>query len=475
VQETYRWDEGWFIERGAGALVAIVDDGIDVLHEAFLGDGGSRIVGIWDQADPDAAPSADVAFGRLHTAAEIADYVRKGRVPRRLERRGEHGTHVASVAAGKRCGQFGGGVAPEARLLVVIPRASGPTGYSAAHMDSLKFIDRIATSLDLPVVVNVSQGMNAGAHDGKSALEIGFNAFCGGGRVPGRVVVKSAGNERTKRGHAKLTVPPGGADELVWRCPAGRSREVKLELWWSSANEYRFQLQSPKGESSAWVDRRHPVAEDLFPGHGKYLIELVPAHVDNGDKLLRIQFTTGSPMRADEHWTLAIEAVTVRFAGDIHAWIERDNGPPTEFVGHDSEEMTISVPGTADAVITVGAVTSTIPVRVGDFSSFGPTRDGREKPDVCAPGVAVHGAHRGSGDGIVAMCGTSMAAPHVTGAIALLLSQAKISGAAVPTASQIRAVLTHTTRFKNAYWDRGQGFGVLDVKALLEEGLPTLT
>jgi subtilisin family serine protease len=113
-------------------------------------------------------------------------------------------------------------------------------------------------------------------------------------------------------------------------------------------------------------------------------------------------------------------------------------------------------------------------VRVGNFSSFGPTRDDREKPDLCAPGVAIYGAHRGSRDGIVAMEGTSMAAPHVTGAIALLLSKAKISGAAVPAASQIRAVLTRTTRFKNAYWDRGQGFGVLDVKALMEEGLPTL-
>jgi len=72
------------------------------------------------------------------------------------------------------------------------------------------------------------------------------------------------------------------------------------------------------------------------------------------------------------------------------------------------------------------------------------------------------------------MCGTSQAAPHVTGAVALLLSKAKTSGAAVPTASQIRAILTNTTRFKNGFWDRGQGFGVLDVKALMEEGLPTL-
>jgi subtilisin family serine protease/tetratricopeptide (TPR) repeat protein len=476
VQETYQWDDGPFSENGAGALVAIIDDGIDVLHEAFLGgDGSSRIIGIWDQTDPDPDPSSSVGSGRLHTADDVARYVRECRVPARLSRRGRHGTHVASIAAGRRCGMFGGGLAHGARLLVVIPSASAPTGYSTAHLDALSFIDRVATSLDLPVVVNVSQGMNAGAHDGKSALEVGFDTFCENGRKPGRVVVKSAGNERIKRGHAKLTVPPGGADDLVWRCMPGRSRAVNLELWWNSANEYRFQLRSPAGESSARVDRRHPAVEGHFTGQGQYRLEMVPSHIDNGDKLLRIRLTCGNSMRAEANrWTLAIEAARVRCAGDIHAWVERDNGPLTEFISHDSEEMTVSVPGTADSVITVGAVEPGIPVRVGEFSSFGPTRDGREKPDLCAPGVAVHAALHSSGNGVIPMDGTSMAAPHVTGAIALLLSKATASGAPIPTASQIRAVLTQTTMFKNAYWDRGQGFGVLDVKALLEEGLPTL-
>ena len=57
----------------------------------------------------------------------------------------------------------------------------------------------------MPVVVNVSQGMNAGAHDGKSMLEVAFDEFSKGGRQRGRVIVKSAGNERhkydTRRSH----------------------------------------------------------------------------------------------------------------------------------------------------------------------------------------------------------------------------------------------------------------------------------
>ena len=81
----------------------------------------------------------------------------------------------------------------------------------------------MADRLGLPVVVNMSQGINAGAHDGKSVLEGGFNRFTRLKR--GRVLVKSAGNERGRRGHARLTVPPGGVDDLVWRCPPGTCRE----------------------------------------------------------------------------------------------------------------------------------------------------------------------------------------------------------------------------------------------------------
>ena len=207
----------------------------------------------------------------------------------------------------------------------MIPSASVPTGYSTAHLDALSFIDRMATSLDLPVVVNVSQGMNAGAHDGKSALEIGFDEFC---RADGHPA-GSWSNRRATSGTSAATRSSAcrRAGPMIWSGDArrGRSRAVKLELWWDSANEYRFQLRSPKGESSAWVDRRHPTAEDSFLGHGAYRIELVPSHVDNGDKLLRIQFSSGKAMRAEPNqWTLAIEAVRVRRAGEIHAWVERD-------------------------------------------------------------------------------------------------------------------------------------------------------
>ena len=67
---------------------------------------------------------------------------------------------------------------------------SGPIGYSSSHIEALAFIEAFAAQLKLPVVVNVNQGMNAGAHDGKSSLEVAFDAFSDSGRSrKGRVVV----------------------------------------------------------------------------------------------------------------------------------------------------------------------------------------------------------------------------------------------------------------------------------------------
>jgi endonuclease G len=165
--------------------------------------------------------------------------------------------------------------------------------------------------------------------------------------------------------------------------------------------------------------------------------------------------------------------------GEIHAWIERSSGVPSMFVNHPDEEMTLSIPGTAQNVITVGAVGSVDdngaqravnagePIAVGDFSSYGPTRDRRQKPDVCAPGVEVRAARAGTSTNIIDMKGTSMAAPHVTGAIALLLSRTAAAGGPIPTSTQIASALRQKTKNYTSRWDRGQGFGVVDVAALL--------
>ena len=469
----YEDASGKYQENGDQALIAIIDDGIDVLHDAFLdAEESSRILGIWDQRDPTGPPPPGFADGTFHDEAAIAKYVHLGKVPALLGRNvNGHGTHVASIAAGRASGPFAGGVAPGAKLLVVISAGTGPIGYSVSHIEALSFIDGFARARKMPVVVNVSQGMNAGAHDGKSSLEVAFDAFSGSGTKPGRVVVKSAGNERGKNGHAFVTLLPGSAEELLWQRVGGAPDTDRIELWWNSAAEVEFRLRDPDDEWSPVVGTAAPEVSGTFAEGGPYHLVFTKLHVDNGDSLLAIELGSvlGGPAAKGE-WCLEITSLATLEDCHIHAWIERRGGQPTGFVNHISEDMTLSVPGTASSVIAVGAVDARKPIRVGTFSSYGPTRvDDGKKPLVCAPGVKVKAAKGGTNNDVLIESGTSMAAPHVAGAIALLLSRKARTGGmkAVPAGNQIVAVLRQKTQNYNGRWDRGQGYGVIDVAALL--------
>jgi len=97
--------------------------------------------------------------------------------------------------------------------------------------------------------------------------------------------------------------------------------------------------------------------------------------------------------------------------------------------------LSINDPGNADRAITVGSTHRDMPhvYGVSYFSSKGPTGDGRPKPDLVAPGEKIISCGAGAAldaarsatqsDALyVEDSGTSMAAPHVSGAIAAFLS-----------------------------------------------------
>lgn len=84
----------------------------------------------------------------------------------------------------------------------------------------------------------------------------------------------------------------------------------------------------------------------------------------------------------------------------------------------DNAWQTISVPADADSILTVGAVTTW--GEIGNFSSYGPSSDGRIKPEVCAVGVWTQLINPGGN--IVTSNGTSFATPLLAGLAASLWS-----------------------------------------------------
>ena len=121
--------------------------------------------------------------------------------------------------------------------------------------------------------------------------------------------------------------------------------------------------------------------------------------------------------------------------------------------------VNITDPGNAQSVITVGATHRFKPHMYGVsyFSSKGPTGDGRLKPDLVAPGEKITSCV--IADGQKEMDGTSMAAPHVSGAAALLLAKHQ---ELIGNPEKVKEILckTATDLGREKYF---QGHGMIDV------------
>lgn len=113
--------------------------------------------------------------------------------------------------------------------------------------------------------------------------------------------------------------------------------------------------------------------------------------------------------------------------------------------GNSGGTATIGTPGSAEDVITVGSLDKNTAIAV--YSSQGPTEEGRVKPNVAFVGSSVNAPDANTGDGYVALSGTSMATPGAAG-VAVLMYQAN------PDLSpfDIRNIMQETSTYRECHY-----------------------
>ena len=422
---------------GTGVIIGFVDTGIDVNHPDFtFPNGTTKILYVWDQTTPGRSPTG-YDYGFECTSSDIQN----GTCPE-IDTFG-HGTHVAGIAAssGRATGNYIG-VAPAASIIFVksgYPICNGSSWtFDDAHiLDGINYILKKAHQLGRRAVINLSLGGNIGGHDGTDTLEQALDSIV----RDGTPVVVAAGNQAQDQIHIRGRI--FGQNPITFNIEAKpQTSDLQIDIWHSVQDEINATLVSPGGNN--YTSQTSGTTPTVI---GNLTVSLTSTSMGR-ETYFEVSSTHALPTTG---WKVVLTPKKIQSSGIWDSWLDSASCsfPAAIFIPGDGYVIdandTIGIPGTAHNVITVGAyVTKTTwkgsdggtygPTeyqigQIAPFSSLGPTRDNRTKPDIVAPGMFIASARSsqitpGNSDPDKfhrALAGTSMAAPHVAGLIALML------------------------------------------------------
>ncbi len=376
-------------------LIGIVDTGIDLNHPAFkTANGQSRVLCLWDQTEDIPAKFPDnFDYGTYWTQTDILNSSCTSKDT------DGHGTHVAGCAAqyfhptqGAEKDYSGNA---QSNLIIV------KTDLSSIHvLDAVYFIITRANEIGKPVVINLSMGNQLGPHDGTDPITAAIDYFAG----QGNLIVRSAGNDGSAYIHDDVDADADG--ETMFYTLKSNATKLAFDCWYDGEKDVAIQLVLPGGAASRKILRGEFVTLQLSNGS---TIEIDNASYGeetyNND--CRVLITMSGQLPAGK-WGLVFYANN---STTVHSWMY-DGDPDAGFQFDDQDDhYTLANDACGNNVMVVGAAVTRneftalnengvlVNVKSGEnlasrasFSSAGPTRDGRFKPDIIMPGSYIFAA-----------------------------------------------------------------------------------
>lgn len=460
---------------GKGVLVAMIDGGFKYDHIAFLdSEGNKRVKVVWNRKDyasgETTEPTTDIPAGNDNYPAPAG-----------------HGTHTTGIAAGSVISQNDySGIAPEADIIMI-----SSSMEPAEVMEDLTYINQYAQEKGQPYVVNMSFGEITGPHDGLTPYDQFINDIATGGN--GRALVMAAGNSGTQKVHVGYTFTQD--DEQVAIAIKQSGDAPVIDLWGKATDGQRHLTVKAYKCTSGGTP-----TELTF--EGDMAISEVCSY--NGKEHY---FHLSSSAAHSIFYTVFV--VSGKAGDGFEAWTEEGHDFQKVFftkLGLTSLEgdnaMSIGGSGQcAEKAFCVGNYTTKTSINsivygemdlqsmgmvnglneLDPSSSIGPTtRPELRKPDVAAPGGVIVSAIdyvtessdegpllvekinvNGEDQYYMASSGTSMAAPMVSGTMALWL-QANPNLSCDQLHEIVESTARHDAFTGDEEWNQKWGYGKID-------------